>query len=63
MNSGISILQIFKLLILEMNFLLCFFCLEIDKINESILLENGTSSPDRSGNPFVAGFATKDWNG
>ena len=25
--------------------------------------ENDCPSPDRSGNPFVAGFATKDWNG
>ena len=24
--------------------------------------ENDCPSPDRSGNPFVAVFATKDWN-
>jgi hypothetical protein len=25
--------------------------------------ENQNPSPDRSGNPFVPGFGTKDWNG
>jgi hypothetical protein len=29
----------------------------------SNLSKNEFPSPDRSGNPFVAGFATKDWNG
>ncbi|OOV20565.1 hypothetical protein BXU10_13530 [Flavobacterium sp. LM4] len=26
-----------------------------------ISFENGCTSPDGKGNPFVAGFATKDW--
>ncbi|KQW96171.1 hypothetical protein ASC72_17065 [Flavobacterium sp. Root420] len=33
------------------------------KLAAKLFFENGIPSPDRSGNPFVAGFATKDWNG
>jgi hypothetical protein len=29
---------------------------------KNVSFENGSPSPDGSGNPFVPGFGTKDWN-